>query len=126
VAHDDDQRRVQVFHAVFDASYSHRVGDGTGHAYHEERAETLMKDVFGRDSRIRARQDDREWVLRRYQFTPANLRNRSYAGAATHIRPIAIAQPRENSFRAGLVSNLPGQAERSEQRCGRTDPRYWS
>jgi len=68
VAHDDEQRRVQMRGRILDARDLGVTGDVTRHSNVEEIAEPLIEDDFWRDAGIGTAQDGRVGMLSRRQF----------------------------------------------------------
>lgn len=68
VAHDDEQRRVQMRSRILDARDLGVTGDVARHANVEEIAEPLIEDDFWRDAGVGTAQDGRVGMLSRSQF----------------------------------------------------------
>ncbi len=69
----DHQRRTEPVRGKLDAADLRGGHDVAGNSDHEQIAETLVEDDLGRDSRIRAPEDDGERFLRRRHFPAPGL-----------------------------------------------------
>ena len=103
----DDQPHVQLGNRVFDAALHRRaraVHHVPRHADHEHVAHPRVEEQFGRDSRIRARDDDRSRIL------PLG-RGANVFGAATRVLRLSFGEPRvaRHQFLQRFVS-APGGA----------------
>src|SRR5262249_57416015 len=112
VTEHDEERRGEVLQRVAEAAEDLRPDHVSRHPHDEQIAQALVEHHLGRNARIAASEDGREWILRLRQVDQAVVARQTLRRLAADEPRVAVDQPLQRFRRDDHPIRTPSRSRR--------------